>query len=257
MSTQTATSPSEENKAAGNTSGNESPVKDTSGKTKLMRGFTFWFSVFKQGKTKLRSGEYEETIRRVGSFDTIEDFWMYYQHIRRPDTLPSGVEFYLFQEGIRPMWEDEANRNGGKFVLRIQKTYANRFWEDLILSFIGEQSEDNDDICGLILSVRNNEIVISVWTKSLFNSQARRSLGDWMRKTLELSDRIEIEYKEHPNEYNQGGQSSHQGTQGGRYIRNDYKPKKMSREEEGILEEGKKQTVNQYARAATGLNEYL
>jgi translation initiation factor 4E len=36
------------------------------------------------------------------------------------------------------MWEDEANKNGGRWTLRVAKGYANKLWEDLILAFIGE-----------------------------------------------------------------------------------------------------------------------
>jgi hypothetical protein len=31
------------------------------------------------------------------------------------------------------MWEDEFNKNGGRFIIRVKKNYANYFWENLIL----------------------------------------------------------------------------------------------------------------------------
>lgn len=36
------------------------------------------------------------------------------------------------------MWEDEANKAGGRWTLRVQKGYANKLWEDLLLATIGE-----------------------------------------------------------------------------------------------------------------------
>ncbi len=30
------------------------------------------------------------------------------------------------------MWEDEQNKNGGKFIIRLNKGYANKFWEELV-----------------------------------------------------------------------------------------------------------------------------
>ena len=59
-------------------------------------------------------------------------------------------------DGIKPMWEDEANLHGGRWTLRVAKGYANKLWEDLILAFIGEQFTDENEICGIIVSVRNN-----------------------------------------------------------------------------------------------------
>lgn len=46
---------------------------------------------------------------------------------------------YQFVEGVKPMWEDEANKKGGRWVLKINKEFSDRIWEDLILGFIGEQ----------------------------------------------------------------------------------------------------------------------
>ena len=53
------------------------------------------------------------------------------------------------------MWEDKANLNGGRFILRIKKQYANYFWEILVLSFV---TDANDLICGLASSSKENEV---------------------------------------------------------------------------------------------------
>ena len=164
-------------------------------KTPLCRIFTFWFSFFKQNRTK---STYENEIKPLGNFTTIEDFWSYYQHIVRPEKLPVGSEFFLFQENIKPMWEDENNQGGGRFILRLKKNYANRFWEDLILSFIGEQCPENDEICGLVLSVKMHDITISIWTKQI-NEKIKGALRSWIRSTLEINEKIELEFKYHPN----------------------------------------------------------
>jgi translation initiation factor 4E len=39
-------------------------------------------------------------------FNTAEDFWAYYQHMARPETMPENAHFYMFQDNIRPEWED-------------------------------------------------------------------------------------------------------------------------------------------------------
>jgi translation initiation factor 4E len=52
------------------------------------------------------------------------------------------------------MWEDEANKNGGRWTLRVSKGYANKLWEDLILAMIGEQFYLENEINGIVLSIR-------------------------------------------------------------------------------------------------------
>lgn len=178
-------------------------------KTVLARPFVFWFSFFKQslawkqpGASNVSTGlKYEENINKICTFNTVEDFWGYYQHMVRPEQLPIGCDFFLFQQDIKPMWEDIANKQGGRFILKIKKQYGNRFWEDLILSFIGEQFEKNDEICGINASVREKEIVLSIWVKKGLDSEENKERAKkWIRGTLGLSEKIEIEYREHPTE---------------------------------------------------------
>lgn len=49
------------------------------------------------------------------------------------------------------MWEDENNKEGGSWSLRISKGFANKIWEDLMLALIGEQFEYGNEITGLML----------------------------------------------------------------------------------------------------------
>jgi len=65
----------------------------------------------------------------------VEDFWRLYVHLRRPvDDRPTVCDYHVFREGIKPMWEDETNVNGGKWIVRLKKGVAARYWEDLVRS---------------------------------------------------------------------------------------------------------------------------
>uniref|UniRef100_A0A2N9FBW2 mRNA cap-binding protein n=1 Tax=Fagus sylvatica TaxID=28930 RepID=A0A2N9FBW2_FAGSY len=61
----------------------------------------------------------------------VEGFWVCYCHLARPSSLPSPTDLHLFKDGIRPLWEDSANFNGGKWIIRFKKIVSGRFWEDL------------------------------------------------------------------------------------------------------------------------------
>ncbi|KAG8084428.1 hypothetical protein GUJ93_ZPchr0010g9493 [Zizania palustris] len=74
---------------------------------------------------------YEDNIKKIIDFSTVESFWVCYCHLARPSSLPSPTDLHLFKEGIRPLWEDPANRNGGKWIIRFKKAVSGRFWEDL------------------------------------------------------------------------------------------------------------------------------
>ena len=69
------------------------------------------------------------------------------------------------------MWEDEANKNGGRWTLRVSKGYANKLWEDLILAMIGEQFADENEINGIVLSIRAQGDQISIWNRNGHNKE--------------------------------------------------------------------------------------
>jgi translation initiation factor 4E len=48
----------------------------------------------------------------------------------------------------------------------LKKGIASRYWEDLLLAMMGEQFDVGDEICGAVISIRQNEDILSLWNKS-------------------------------------------------------------------------------------------
>ena len=110
--------------------------------------------------------DYERSTIKLASISSVEAFWTIYSHLKRPSSLPSVSDYHIFKEGIRPVWEDEANKKGGKWIIRLKKGVADRYWEDLLLVIVGDQFlEAGEEVCGAVLSVRSGEDVLSIWTK--------------------------------------------------------------------------------------------
>jgi hypothetical protein len=98
---------------------------------------------------------------------TAQQFWKVYSHLRRPSALPTVSDYHFFRDGIRPVWEDEENRRGGKWIIRLKRGVSDRYWEDLLMAMIGDQfAEAAEEVCGAVLSVRSGEDVFSIWTKN-------------------------------------------------------------------------------------------
>jgi hypothetical protein len=45
----------------------------------------------------------------------VEDFWGIFNNIRPPSRLNAGSNYHLFKTGIKPEWEHDDNKNGGKW----------------------------------------------------------------------------------------------------------------------------------------------
>ncbi|KAF3348344.1 hypothetical protein VD0002_g6170 [Verticillium dahliae] len=111
--------------------------------------------------------EYAKSLTAMVHCKTIEEFVVGFRHLKHPSELPVGWEYHFFKRGIRPIWEDEINRSGGKWVLRLKKGIADRYWEDTRFALLGEAFQEvGEEICGGVVSIRNGEDVISIWTRS-------------------------------------------------------------------------------------------
>jgi translation initiation factor 4E len=164
----------------------------------LKTKYTFYFVRRQQGGARSQES-YEKNIKKIGSFSTVEDFWAYYNHLIRPNDLQYSCDYHLFRSGIRPMWEDDENKRGGKFILRLpkKKRLASKYWEDLVLAFVGQQFEVMDEVCGVVVSTRYQEDIIAIWNKTAEDSSAKNKLHEALRRTLNLPESIQLDYKAH------------------------------------------------------------
>jgi translation initiation factor 4E len=104
-------------------------------------------------------------VKPIATVRSVEEFWSCYSHLIRPNELVSPSDYHLFKEGISPLWEDEANQKGGKWMVRLRKGLASEKWESLILALIGDSTGIGDEICGCVASIRYQEDIIAVWNR--------------------------------------------------------------------------------------------
>ncbi|XP_061861696.1 eukaryotic translation initiation factor 4E type 2 isoform X1 [Colius striatus] len=162
----------------------------------LQYNYTFWYSRRTPGRPT-SSQSYEQNIKQIGTFASVEQFWRFYSHMVRPGDLTGHSDFHLFKEGIKPMWEDDANKNGGKWIIRLRKGLASRCWENLILAMLGEQFMVGEEICGAVVSVRFQEDIISIWNKTASDQATTARIRDTLRRVLNLPPNTIMEYKTH------------------------------------------------------------
>jgi len=144
-----------------------------------------------------------EDIKRVISFDSVEEFWGLYNNIVPPSNLPQKANYYLFKEGIIPAWEDDANKNGGKWSIQLPKEKnrpkVDEMWLYTMLAAIGETfdpilvgsesggSPQESLITGVIVSTRPQFYRLSIWTRTAPSPTAGED--DELRKRIEAIGR--------------------------------------------------------------------
>ncbi|KAL1917632.1 uncharacterized protein VTP21DRAFT_4025 [Calcarisporiella thermophila] len=156
-----------------------------------------WIFYFMHRSPGAKVANYEGAMKRIAAFSSIEDFWAVYSHLKRPHELPSVSDYHLFKQGVRPVWEDDANINGGKWIVRLKKGLASRLWENLLLAVIGEQFDVGDEICGLVISIRSSEDILSLWNRSANEGRINLKIRDTLKRVLGLPMDTVMEYKAH------------------------------------------------------------
>nr|XP_061810494.1 eukaryotic translation initiation factor 4E type 2-like [Nerophis lumbriciformis] len=171
-------------------------VSPAAGEHPLQYNYTFWYS--RRNQSRVASAQsYEQNIRRIGTVASVEQFWKFYSHLVRPGNLSEHIDFHLFKEGIKPMWEDECNRGGGKWIIRLRKGLASRFWENLILAMLGEQFMVGEEICGAVISIRFQEDFLSIWNKTANDETTTHRIRETFKRVLNLPPNTIMEYRPH------------------------------------------------------------
>ncbi len=93
--------------------------------------------------------------------------------------------------------KDEANRYGGKWIVRLRKGLSSRCWENLVMAMLGEQFMVGEEICGAVVSIRYQEDILSVWNRSAGDIGVRNRIRDTFRRVLNLPPGTTVEYKAH------------------------------------------------------------
>eukprot|EP00071_Canis_lupus_P038249 XP_022271806.1 eukaryotic translation initiation factor 4E type 2-like isoform X2 [Canis lupus familiaris] len=126
-------------------------------------------------------------------------FWRFYSHMVHPWDLSGHSDLHLFKEGIKPLWEDDANKNGGKWIIQLWKGLASCCWENLLLAILGEQFMVGEEICGAVVSVCFQEGIISIWNRTASDQATTARIQDMLQRVLNLPPNTMMEYKTHTN----------------------------------------------------------
>ncbi|KAI4261035.1 MAG: hypothetical protein L6R42_003758, partial [Xanthoria sp. 1 TBL-2021] len=142
--------------------------------------------------------DYEKSTTALAHFSSVESFWTVYTHLKRPSTLSAVSDYHLFKKGIRPVWEDEENKRGGKWIVRLKKGVCDRYWEDLLLAIVGDLfAEAGEEVCGAVLSVRSGEDVLSVWTRIDGGRNIKIRCSETIKRVLAFPPDTNIVWKSH------------------------------------------------------------
>ena len=108
----------------------------------------------------------------------------------------SNTDYLIFKKGIRPEWEDPANKEGGKWVVTMPiedhvEEECEQAWQTIILYTIGGlfTMEQMEIINGLVFSIRDKHLRISLWCAESQNIDMLTEIGKLFKKVAKLPKR--------------------------------------------------------------------
>ncbi|ODV60766.1 translation initiation factor eIF4E [Ascoidea rubescens DSM 1968] len=148
-----------------------------------------------------RNESWNDLLKPVITFSTVEEFWGIYNAIPSANELPIKSDYHLFKEGIRPEWEDVVNSKGGKWAYQFKeksKVDINDLWMRSVLALIGETIEENEEneVNGVVLNVRKVFYRIGLWTKSC-DKKSLEPIGKKFKTILKIRDDDQVEFTSH------------------------------------------------------------
>jgi len=154
----------------------------------LNSSWTLWYYL------KEKNISWQDSQKKVSTFNTVEDFWSLLNHIENASRLKSGCDYSLFRTGIRPEWEDSQNREGGKWHFSTLKQYRetelDTHFVEMAMMLIGENEDPEvmEQLNGIVVSARPKNDRIALWTKTV-NNRLVDQAGQIMKKTLRCKPR--------------------------------------------------------------------
>ena len=84
-----------------------------------------------------------------------------------PPVLVENCMLFIMKEGVKPIWEDPNNRNGGSFSYKILNKNVYNVWKELTYALVGgtisKQQGFINCVTGITISPKKSFCIIKIW----------------------------------------------------------------------------------------------
>lgn len=173
---------------------------------RLVSKWTLWEQVNQASQSKAE--RYSDVTHKVASFETVKEFWRYWNHLPQPSELLEGKKFVreteqngqnvvdavmVFREDVKPEWEDAANETGGHFQFQLKPNVGggtiDEYWNNIVLAMVSGALEPADKVTGVrlvdkLISPKQPTIRIEVWFSGMDDAEGVEQLQKSLEKCM-------------------------------------------------------------------------
>jgi len=108
---------------------------------------------------------------QISTFTTVEETLAVTETL--PAILVENCMLFIMKTGVKPIWEDPKNRDGGCFSYKVPNKTVYKVWKDLTYSVAGgsisSKSEFVNCVTGITISPKKNFCIIKIWMTNCKN----------------------------------------------------------------------------------------
>ena len=107
------------------------------------------------------------SYKHIFKINNIYDYIYFISHIT--DNYLSKYMFFIMRDDIKPLWEDDNNKNGCTYSFKVQNKYRlhelNELLKKNIAEVIHKKPEEYNNITGISITPKRNFSIIKIWLR--------------------------------------------------------------------------------------------
>ncbi|KRH92846.1 putative mRNA cap-binding protein [Pseudoloma neurophilia] len=140
---------------------------------------------------KKEAFNFQNSLKKLCTLRTVENMNYFLGHVDF-ENIDTITDICIFKEGIEPLWEDQANINGGKWIIKVKREVVVRLFQKMMVHLLVDTFESLK-VNGIVMSFRVRNAMITLWTNAEKNNE--RVIQE-IKKILDIDFYLAIEYKD-------------------------------------------------------------
>lgn len=141
-----------------------------------------------------------ESYEYITNINTIDKFWEIFNNFHKLNK--DEYQYFIMRDKIKPIWEDNNNRNGGILSYKLNlynatpKDDGSLYFTILSLLILNETFTKKMDtmINGISYAMKNNNVLIKIWynnwnDKTIENDKSKKELEDKIRILIDNTNK--------------------------------------------------------------------
>jgi len=139
----------------------------------------------------------DNSYKNILTFDELEALIALQYTI--PEKMVQNCMLFIMRDGIKPIWEDKANRNGGCFSYKVPNNQVYNAWKNLSYHLVGESLTKDKRlekiINGITISPKKSFCIIKIWLTNCLIQNSKKIVE------IESLDSEGVLFRKHQPEY--------------------------------------------------------